>query len=285
LREMGIVVYSAGERAVEAAAALARHCEWQRRGIAVHQSVNGRATTLPATIIDGVQPSVQATEWLRGAGIPMAAVSLATTEDEAVLLWQNAGRAVALKVESPDVTHKTEIGGVVLKLNDEAAIREGFRRLTQRTKEALPEARLSGILVQPMASGHLELVVGVQRDPVFGMIVMVGLGGVLVEVLKDVVFRRAPFAPEEGLRMLAELRMGALLNGVRGQPAIDRNAIARLLSDLAYWAHSMAPVLAELDLNPVMVGPEGPVAVDCVMVLHDERRRDKNASLDNPPRA
>ena len=285
LREMGIVVYSAGERAVEAAAALARHCEWQRRGIAVHQSVNGRATTLPATIIDGVQPSVQATEWLRSAGIPMATVSLATSEDEAVLLWQNAGRAVALKVESSDVTHKTEIGGVVLKLNDEAAIREGFRRLTQRTKEALPEARLSGILVQPMASGHLELVVGVQRDPVFGMIVMVGLGGVLVEVLKDVVFRRAPFAPEEGLRMLAELRMGALLNGVRGQPAIDRNAIARLLSDLAYWAHSMAPVLAELDLNPVMVGPEGPVAVDCVMVLHDERRRDKNASLDNPPRA
>jgi len=285
LRALGIVVYSAGERAVEAAAALARHCELQRRVTAGRHSPSIREATLPSIIVNGVQPSVQATEWLRRAGIPMAEVSLATTEDEAVLLWRTSRRAVALKVESPDITHKTEIGGVLLNLNDEAAIREGYRCLTQRTKLALPDARVSGILVQPMASGHLELVVGVQRDPVFGMIVMVGLGGILVEVLKDVVFRRAPFEPEEALRMLAELRMGALLDGVRGQPAVDRNAIARLLSDLARWAHGMAPVLAELDLNPVMVGPEGPIAVDCVMVLRDERSCDDKGSPDILKRA
>ncbi len=278
LRAMGIVVYSAGERAVEAASALARYCEFQRRATVDGRSASVRETTLPPVIVNGVQPSVQATEWLRHAGIPMATVSLAKTEDEAVLLWRTAGRAVALKVESPDITHKTEIGGVLLKLNDEAAIRDGYQLLMRRAKQALPDARLSGILVQPMASGHLELVVGVQRDSVFGMIVMVGLGGVLVEVLKDVVFRRAPFDTEEGLRMLAELRMGALLDGVRGQPAVDRNAIARLLSDLAQWAYGMAPVLAELDLNPVMVGPEGPIAVDCVMVLHDERGGGDKAS-------
>ena len=96
---------------------------------------------------------------------------------------------------------------------------------------------------------------------------MVGFGGVLVEVLKDVAWRRAPFAVDEAARMLGELRMGALLDGVRGQPAVDRDAIARLLADLSHWADMMQPMLAELDLNPVMVGADGPIAVDCVMVL------------------
>jgi acetyltransferase len=118
-----------------------------------------------------------------------------------------------------------------------------------------------------MAQGQLELVVGVQRDPVFGMVVMVGLGGILVEVLKDVVFRKAPFDAQEGEQMLRELRMGAMLDGVRGQPAVDRRAIAHMLSDLSLWAHAGRDVLAELDLNPVLVSSQGLVAVDCVMVL------------------
>jgi acetate---CoA ligase (ADP-forming) len=111
----------------------------------------------------------------------------------------------------------------------------------------------------------------VQRDPVFGMVVMVGIGGVLVEVLKDVAFRRAPFDEREGLQMLGELRMGALLDGVRGQKAVDRSAIARMLAGLSRWAAAMQHRLAELDLNPVLVGPDGPVAVDCVMVLREQR--------------
>ena len=177
------------------------------------------------------------------------------------------GSAVALKIESPDITHKTEIGGVILKLNDEGAVRLAYRTLMQRVQIAMPAARLDGVLVQAMVSGQLELVVGAQRDPVFGMVIMVGLGGVLVEVLKDVVFRRAPFDVDEALTMLSELRMSALLDGVRGQPGVDRRAIARLLSDLSNWASAMAPYLAELDLNPVMEGASGPVAVDCVMLF------------------
>lgn len=275
LRAMGIVVYTAGERAVEAAAALVRHHAARRR-LAASAGVPEVAVSPAGLWTDGVQPTVQAADALAAAGVPMAPVALARDEDEAVRLWQAAGGAVALKIESPDITHKTEVGGVLLKRDDAASVREGFRTLMQRAAAAQPQARLQGVVVQRMAEGHVELVMGVQRDPVFGMVVMVGSGGVLVEVLKDVVFRRAPFDAEEALRMLDELRMGALLDGVRGQPGVDRGAVARMLAGLSHWAGAMAPVLAELDLNPVLVGPRGPVAVDCVMVLKDLRR-------DRPP--
>jgi len=266
LRELGIVVYPAGERAVEAASALVRFHAFAQRAIENIGSAPVDAASVDG-FSDGVQDTIQASRWLVEAGIVMAEVGLAGSEDDAVGLWREARQAVALKLESPDITHKTEIGGVLLKLDDEAAVRAGYRSLMQRAAEAMPQARLKGVLVQAMTRGHLELVVGVQRDPVFGMVVMVGLGGILVEVLKDVVFRRAPFSVDEGHRMLCELRMAALLDGVRGQAAVDRGAIAKMLSDLSKWAAYMQPVLAELDLNPVLVGEDGPVAVDCVMVL------------------
>ncbi|MFO1328804.1 MAG: acetate--CoA ligase family protein [Rubrivivax sp.] len=265
LRAAGIVVYGAGERAVEGAAAL----------VAWHDTMRREAEPLPALPppawpappAPGVQPTVQATEWLRAAGVPMAPVALAVDEDAAVAAWRAFGAPVALKIESPELTHKTEVGGVLLHLNDEAALRQAWRTLMANVRAQSPQARIDGAVVQPMAGGHLELVVGVQRDPVFGMVVMVGFGGVWVEVLKDVSFRRAPFGPDEAQRMLAELRLAPLLDGVRGQPAVDRGAVARLLSSLSGWAATMAPWLAELDLNPIRVGREGPVAVDCVMVL------------------
>ena len=273
LRALGIVVFTAGERAVEAAAALARYHAARRRAVD-RPAAAAAPMALPAGLVDGVQPSVQAAEWLRAAGVPMAPIALAREEDEAVRLWRAAGGPVALKIESPDITHKTDIGGVLLKLDDEEMVRSGYRTLMRNAATALPKARLDGVLVQGMVRGDVELVVGVQRDPVFGMVVMVGLGGVLVEVLKDVVFRRAPFDVAEGEQMLRELRMSALLDGVRGQPAVDRDAIARMLAGLSRWAEAMQPVLAELDLNPVLVGRDGPVAVDCVMVLRDERTPD-----------
>lgn len=267
LRELGIAVYGAGERAVEAAAALARY----HAGRPAAAEPTAAAAPCPPGLDprrDGMVPSVQATAWLQAAGIPMAPVALARDGDAAVAAWRRCGRAVALKIESPDIAHKTEVGGVLLKLDDAVAVRAGVATLLANAARHAPGARIAGVLVQPMAEGHLELVVGVQRDPVFGAMVMVGSGGVLVEVLKDVAFRRAPFDVDTGLAMLDELRMGALLDGVRGQPAVDRRAVARLLSDLSRWA-AATPRLAELDLNPVRVGPAGPVAVDCVMVLRD----------------
>lgn len=270
LRAMGIAVYGAGERAVEAVAALARY----HASLRAETSQAVQATELVAlpsgvdASHDGIVPSVPAVEWLQAAGIPMVPVTLAPDADAAVAAWKACGGPVALKIESPDIAHKTDVGGVMLKLDSEDAVRAAVATLLANAKQHVPDAQISGVLVQPMAGGHVELVVGVQRDPVFGPIVMVGSGGVLVEVLKDVSFRRAPFSVDEGLSMLADLRMGALLDGVRGQQAVDRRAVAQLLSDLSQWA-AATPRLAELDLNPVLVGQDGPVAVDCVMLLSD----------------
>lgn len=271
LREQGIAVFTAGERAVEAAAALARYCEFHRRAAHTGSIPLLDLPAIPDHVAEGVQPTVLAAEWLRNAGLPMAPVALARDADDAVRLWRATESAVALKIESPDITHKSDIGGVLLNLDDELAVRGGFDALMRRASEKLPNARLQGVVVQAMSRGHLELVVGVKRDPVFGMVVMVGLGGVLVEVLKDVVFRLAPFDTDEGERMLRELRMAALFDGVRGQSGVDQHAIASMLSRLSRWAFAMEPLLAELDLNPVLVGASGPIAVDCVMVLKDRR--------------
>lgn len=270
LRTAGIPVYTAGERAVEAAAALARYGMQNKAGEDVPIPL-ARATCPGAThsgfTHSGMQPTVQASSWLREAGIPMAHARLAENEDHAVALWRDSARPVALKIESPDIPHKTEIDGVILNIDDEAGIRSGYRALIERARTAMPRARLSGVLVQEMASGHVELVIGVQRDPVFGMIVMVGFGGILVEVLKDVTFRRAPFDQNEARSMLDDLRMSRILDGVRGKPAVDREAISLLLSRLSHWAAAMEPHLSELDLNPVLVGEAGPCVVDCVMIF------------------
>jgi acetyltransferase len=271
LREQGIAVFTAGERAVEAAAALARYGEFHRRAAHTGSIPLLDLPAIPDHVAEGVQPTVLAAEWLRNAGLPMAPVALARDADDAVRLWRATESAVALKIESPDITHKSDIGGVLLNLDDELAVRGGFDALMRRASEKLPNARLQGVVVQAMSRGHLELVVGVKRDPVFGMVVMVGLGGVLVEVLKDVVFRLAPFDTDEGERMLRELRMAALFDGVRGQSGVDQHAIASMLSRLSRWAFAMEPLLAELDLNPVLVGASGPIAVDCVMVLKNRR--------------
>ena len=267
LRALGIVVYGAGERAVDAASALVKfHAHRERL------ETQGAAPVVPASdrlceFADGLQDSVRAVALLREAGIPMVRVDLARDPDQAVALWRAAGAPVALKIESPDIAHKTDVGGVRLALGDEAAVRQAFADITRAAVAARPQARLEGVLVQKMVQGHLELVVGVQRDPVFGMVIMVGIGGVLVEVFKDVVFRRAPFGVDEAERMLDELRLARLLDGVRGRPAVDRGRIATLLSKLSVWADSVRDVLSELDLNPVIVGEDGPWAVDCVMVF------------------
>ncbi len=272
LREQGIVALTAGERAVEAAAALVHYSQFHRQAREARSVPPYSALSLPDDVMEGIQPTVLATEWLSKAGVPMAPVALALDADEAVRLWRVTGTAVALKIESPDIPHKSDIGGVLLNLDDESSVRNGFQTLMRQTSERSPGARLQGVIVQAMGCGHLELIVGVKRDPVFGMVVMAGLGGILVEVLKDIVFRLAPFDVDEAERMLSELRMAALFDGVRGQSGVDRYPIANMLSNLSRWAAAMEPRLAELDLNPVLVGASGPVAVDCVMILKDKAR-------------
>ncbi|MDE2188017.1 MAG: acetate--CoA ligase family protein, partial [Betaproteobacteria bacterium] len=274
LRQEGIPVFGAGERAVEAVGALVRHHAHRREAAArqgeraaLREAVGALSDRLAEVPRAGVQPTLDATARLQAAGVPMAPVALARDADEAVEAWRRFGGPVVLKIESVDITHKTEVGGVLLRLDDEAAIRGGFADLLKRCSAARPGARIDGVGVQPMRSGQLELAIGVQRDPCFGMVVMVAIGGVLIEVLKDVSFRIAPFSHAQALEMLQELRMHALFEAFRGRPALDRDAVAALLSKLSVWAAAMQPWLQELDLNPLLLGSEGASAVDCVMVL------------------
>jgi acetyltransferase len=178
------------------------------------------------------------------------------------------GYPAVLKIESPDILHKTEAQGVKLALRDAASVRLAYAAVVESARHHDAQARIDGVIVQAMAQGDVELALGLQRDPVFGTVVMAGLGGIHVEVLKDVVFRSAPVTVAEAGRMLDELRGRALLEGVRGRRAVDRAAVARLISAVSCFGAAAGPRLASLDLNPVLAGPDGAVAVDWLLLLN-----------------
>lgn len=203
---------------------------------------------------------------LASVGIPVIREQLATSADEAVAAWREISGPVVMKIASADIPHKTEIGGVLLNLDDEAAVREGHDRLIERAKDAKPDARIDGIIVAEMAGDGVETVLGVIRDPVFGPAVMFGLGGIFVEVLKDVTFRLAPFGVDEARRMIDEIQGRAMLDGVRGAPAVDVDALAEALSRLSVFADANKDRIESIDINPFIVTPTGAVAVDALIV-------------------
>ena len=271
LHQNGIAVLRGAEPAVDAVAAFVRYSktrrEWlhQQEHAAAHRSGTVDVTTIGE--MHAVVPTIKAFAMLSSMGIPMAEVGLATSEEGAVEIWRRYAGPVALKIESPDITHKTEAKGVQLNVNDEASIRNAYRSIMASAREYSPQAALTGVIVQRMSTGGLEIVIGVKRDPTFGMMVMVGIGGIFVEILHDVAWRQAPFTERIALQMLDELRMRAVFDGVRGAPPIDKQSIAQLLVRVSEFADGLSSRLVELDLNPVLMGKNGPIAVDCVMVL------------------
>jgi acyl-CoA synthetase (NDP forming) len=268
LREEGIALLRGAEPAVDALAGLIRYGQSRRQWMAdapARASLSLPAPQLPAA--GGIVGSLDAAAALSRCGVPLCPVKLARTDEEAVAAADTLGYPVALKIESRDVPHKTDAGGVKLALRDADAVRSAYAAVTASVLAKHPEARIDGVLVQAMAPGDVELVVGLQRDPVFGTVVMVGLGGIFVEVLRDVAFRKAPVTPNEALRMLGELRSGALLDGARGKAPVDRAAVAQFVSTVSCFGAAAADRLLELDLNPVLAGPAGCVAVDWLMVL------------------
>ena len=215
----------------------------------------------------GPVASLEGQTLLQTCGVHTAAAKLASTADEAVAAAQSLGYPVVLKIESPDILHKTEAKGVALNLKDADAVRAAHGQLVANAKHYKADARISGVLVQAMAQGDVELVIGLKRDATFGPVVMVGLGGVLIEVFKDVVFRAAPVTEGEALRMLDELKCRVVLDGVRGKPPVNKQALAQMVSAVSRFGAAAGPRLAELDLNPVLAGPQGVTAVDWLMVL------------------
>ena len=211
---------------------------------------------------------IEAKAVLASAGIPVVREQLAEDEAAAVRLAAEIGYPVVLKIASPDIAHKSEIGGVIVGLRDEAQLREAFRTLMDRARKAAPKARLQGVVVAQMAGQGVETILGVVHDPVFGPVVMFGAGGIFVEVFKDVVFRAAPFGVAEARAMIAETRGRALLEGVRGQPPADTEALAQAMAALSVYAARHADAIESIDINPLLVLPrgQGVLALDALIV-------------------
>jgi acetate---CoA ligase (ADP-forming) len=196
--------------------------------------------------------------------------TLARSADEAVVAAKSLGRLVALKVQSPDILHKTEAGAVALNLSP-GEVRAAYKRVLGGAKHYAPDARIEGVLVQPMVAPGREVMLGVSRDARWGPLLMVGLGGVLVEVLDDVALAPVPLDHDAALALIGKLRGAALLGAHRGAPAADIDALAALMARLAQFAADHAEEIAEIDLNPVIVHPqgEGVSVVDALIVKRD----------------
>ena len=194
---------------------------------------------------------------LAGYGVPRPPEAMVASAEDAVGAATRIGAAVALKVQSPDITHKTEAGAVAIGIQGDAAVREAYSRVLANAKAAHPDALIQGVLVQQMAPPGIEIILGITRDLVFGPMLMVGLGGIHVEVLRDVAFSPVPIGADEALALLGELKGAALLDGVRGALAADRAALSELMAALSRFAADHAEQIDEIDLNPVIVHPQG----------------------------
>jgi acetyl coenzyme A synthetase (ADP forming)-like protein len=199
-------------------------------------------------------------------GIPVPKEGVATSADEAVRLAAGMGGAVVLKIVSPQILHKTEAGGVLVGIEGDAAVRKGFDTIMASAKKYDAKAELLGVQVQQMLKGGQEVIVGAVTDPSFGKLVAFGLGGVLVEVLKDITFRLAPASREDALSMLDGVAAAELLKGVRGAQPVHRDALANVIVGVSQLVSDF-PEIAELDLNPVFATPQGATAADVRIVL------------------
>jgi acetyltransferase len=205
---------------------------------------------------------------LTAYGLEAPEAELASSAEEATEIAGRIGYPVVLKVASPDILHKTDVGGVRIGLQDAADVRDAFDLITYRAARYLSEARLWGCVVQKMAPPGLEVLIGMNRDPQFGPLVTFALGGIYVEILKDAAFRLAPFSRSEAEAMLDEIRASALLEGVRGEPPADRGAIVDALLRIGQLVTDF-PEIEELDINPFVVYErgQGGAALDMRLVL------------------
>jgi acetyltransferase len=266
LEEAGIPCYAFPESAVETLAGMARLAS-RRAGLAVPPT----RTVDPARArvwLAGLGPAAgrpigmpELAPLLDAYGIPRLAARVAAGAADAAAVAEEIGFPVALKIVSPDITHKTEVGGVALGLRDAGAVREAAEAMLRRVAIERPAAAIRGLLVEAMAAAGKELLLGGVRDDQFGPLVMVGFGGIYVEVFSDTTARLAPVSSSEALVMLDELKMAPLLRGTRGEPPVDRDALAAIVGRFSQLLVDL-PELAEIEINPLTVGPSGAVAVD-----------------------
>jgi acetate---CoA ligase (ADP-forming) len=208
----------------------------------------------------------QAKDVLGHYNIPVVGEHLAISENDAVSAADSLGDPVVLKVESPDLPHKTEAGVICLNLRNAAEVRAGYATVMANAAKISPAPRINGVLVQPMVPQGIEIVVGARNDKLFGPLVVVGLGGILVEVLKDTALSPAPVTPFQAEGLLRQLKGVKLLEGFRGMPAVDIARLAQIISDVSRFAADHRDTVTELDINPLICAGDRITAVDALIV-------------------
>lgn len=272
LHAVSIPAYIFPESAARAVQAMCRYREWRERPHAPVESLTvdraAGAVLLERASAEGRSrlDELESLELLQAYGIPTAPAVLATSAAAAAAAGDSIGYPLVLKIVAPAIVHKTEVGGVEVGIDSAVEARAAFDRIIGGARKAHPGTVISGVLVQKMMPGGRELIVGMSRDPLVGPLLMFGLGGILVEVLGDVVFRLAPVNRLEARDMLRSIRGVRLLQGVRGAPPADLPALEDILIRVGRLAADF-PAIAELDLNPVLAFGDGAVAVDARVML------------------
>ena len=216
-----------------------------------------------------VLTEIEAKNILAEAGIQCTETHLAATREEAVALSERIGYPVVLKISSVDITHKSDAGGVKVNLRDKAAVEKAFDDILASARAKHPDAHIEGVSVQGMAKPGIEIIMGMIRDASFGPVIMFGLGGVLVEVLKDVSFRIVPIAAADAEEMTREIQGRKLLEGYRGQEPADLPYLREMLVKLSDFV-DRTPGIEEVDMNPVFAYKEGAAVVDARIILSAE---------------
>jgi len=266
--------YPFPERAVGALGAMYRYGQWRKEPEVAIESFDVDRDAVAALLAqiraEGRQAigDAEAQTILKAYGITTPQSSVAETPEEAIAYCEQIGYPVVLKIASPDILHKSDVGGIIVGVQNADEVREGFATLIQRAKEHRPDATLWGVQVQEMVRDAREIIIGMNRDPQFGPLVMFGLGGIYVEVLKDVAFRVAPMSAPQARQMVESIRAYALLTGVRGQAPSDLDAIVDTILRVSQLVTDFDEI-AELDINPLLVRDEGQgaVAVDMRLIL------------------
>lgn len=215
-----------------------------------------------------VLTEIEAKQILSEAGINCTDTRLAPTKEKAAAIAEEIGYPVVLKVSSVDITHKSDAGGVKVNLKNKEEVENAFDEIMASCKKAQPDADIEGISVQGMANPGLEIIMGMIKDDNFGPVVMFGLGGVLVEVLKDVSFRIVPIEKADAIEMTNEIQGKKLLEGYRGQPPADVAYLQDMLVKLSNFVHQ-TPQINEIDMNPLFAYENGAVVVDARVILED----------------
>ena len=199
-------------------------------------------------------------------GIPVTKFKVASNEKDAAKFADEIGYPVVLKIVSQDIIHKSDAGGVIVNLKNDSEVAAGYIKIIENAKRYKPDAKIAGVLVQEMAPQSTEVIVGAIKDPQFGQTIMFGLGGIFVEILKDVNFRIAPITTEDAEEMITELKAYPLLKGFRNTPPADINALIAILCSTSRLVMEH-PEIKELDLNPVMAYQSGAKTVDARIIL------------------